>query len=101
MILTAGIDASKLVGKLRSIEKKARNAAKDALNLAGKESIPAVQAEIRAVFDSPTPYTINAFGLLKRSGSNNSQIVLGLKTDSGKGISAKKYLAAEITGGVA
>ena len=99
MTITARLDASKLAGKLRSIATKARNAGNDALNAAGKASIPAVQHEMRDVFDRPTPYTLNSFGLLKRAGSNNSQILLGLKTDTSKGTSAKRYLAAQITGG--
>lgn len=99
MRLTTRINQDGLARKFTSVEKKARNAGNDALNLAAAEGVLAVRKEMLDVFDRPTPYTLGGYGLLKRAGSDRRAIELGLKTDTGKGNSARKYLAAEILGG--
>lgn len=52
------------------------------------------------VFDRPTPYTLKAFKVLKRSQKSELTAIVGLRTDApGKGQSFERSLAHELTGG--
>ncbi len=59
----------------------------------------AEQAEIRRVFDRPTPYTLNGLRIRYSRTEIAATVWLKDELDAGKGIAATKYLAAQIDGG--
>lgn len=54
-----------------------------------------IMDEMPKLFDKPTPWTVNSV----RYAASGSQAVLFIAYDTSKGISAEKYLAAEVRGG--
>ena len=58
---------------------------------------PAIQQEMKEVFDRPTPYTLNS--VYTRLNSSDMSVDIGLKEWAGKGGAAADYLKPQIYGG--
>lgn len=58
---------------------------------------PAIQKEMKEVFDRPTPYTLNS--VYTRLNKQDMSVDIGLKEWGGKGTPASEYLKPQIFGG--
>lgn len=73
-----------------------------AINESLKKAAPAVQAEMRQVFDRPTPWTLNSYRILKYAKKRQPTGIVGFKdmeNIGGRGTSAGKYLQPQMAGG--
>lgn len=58
---------------------------------------PAIQTEMKTVFDRPTPYTLNS--VYTRLNKQDMSVEIGLKDWAGKGTPASEYLKPQLYGG--
>lgn len=86
-------EAKKLLSKER-IRKVLLDTINDTARLDVK---PAIQDEMKKVFDRPTPYTLNS--VYTRLNSSDMSVDIGLKEWGGKGTAAAEYLKPQIFGG--
>ena len=86
-------EVKKLLSKER-IKKVLLEAINDTARLDVK---PAIQEEMRKVFDRPTPYTLNS--VYTKLNSADMSVDIGLKEWAGKGTPASEYLKPQIFGG--
>jgi hypothetical protein len=82
-----------------SVGKQARYAAMKAINETAKEVQTGIKAEMRRVFDRPTPYIINAIRITSWAKRDKLEAVIEPKYMGGKGVEPTKVLRAEIFGG--
>lgn len=100
-------DVKAAMRALDSVQKKQIPfAASKAINEVMKTSAPAVQAEMKRVFDRPTPWTLNSYRVLKWANKHNLTGVVGFKDvgyaggPGGKASSAAgSYLQPHMEGG--
>lgn len=81
--------------------KQIRYASAVALSKTAKDDVrPALQDEMRASFDRPTPYTLNSV-FITRATLDKPEAIVGIMDNTfGKGRPAIKWLGSEIYGGV-
>jgi len=85
------------VKKLLSKE-RIRKVLLNAINDTGRLDVkPAIQEEMKKVFDRPTPYTLNS--VYTRLNSSDMSVDIGLKEWGDKGTAASEYLKPQIFGG--
>jgi hypothetical protein len=88
--------------ELNLIAKQVPFAAALAINAVLKKSQPAVQAEMRRVFDRPTPWTLNSYRVLqwaKKSALIGVVGFKGMQNIGGRGTPAGEYLQPQMEGG--
>lgn len=81
-----------------AVEKQVRFATAVALTRTAQKVKEAEIAEMAAVFQNPTPYTLNSL-YMKPATKANLKASVWLKYDSSKGTPAEKYLLPQIMGG--
>lgn len=100
-VISARVKADTATAHLNALERKQLPFAYSlAVNRTAKLVKQAEIDKMRAVFDRPTPYTLNSL-LIKRGTKANPTAKVWLKDQSyaGKGIGAEKYLLPQIDGG--
>jgi hypothetical protein len=76
------------------------NAIANAINdVAFQKVRPAMQNEMKAVFDRVTPYMVNSVSVYRKATANRLEAVIAPYYMGGKGIDPEKVLAAEVMGG--
>lgn len=94
-------DLDGIVKKLDRIQREqVPTATRNAINSLARIVVEREKREIRDVFDRPTPYTQSAVAVFKGATRQNLQAVVGIKNDTSKGVSAAKFLAASVSGGL-
>lgn len=96
------MDVEKLRRDMRIVqEKQIPFATSQAINACVKAAAPAVQAEMKSVFDRPTPWTLNSYRVLKYANKRSLVAVVGFKDMEqvgGRGIPAGRYLQPHMEG---
>jgi hypothetical protein len=97
--LSITTDFKGLEAKLKSIaEDMPQRAARVALTRTVAAARRDVMAEIRKVFDEPTPFTVNSIRY-EMATHEQPEAKVFVSDDAAKGLSPRKYLLAEIEGG--
>lgn len=100
MQLTIHTDTSRAQRLLTQVPRQARFAAAQALNSAAFLSRGDWQAQMRAVFDRPTPYVVDSIWVAKRATREDLHAEVGPRYFGGKGVDPEKILLAEAFSGV-
>ncbi len=82
----------------RNLERQLHFAKVMATTRAAKRALNATQAEMKRVFDRPTPYTLNSLRLVPAT-KYNPEAEIYVKDEAFKGTPAAKYLKAQMEGG--
>lgn len=99
LVFTIKVDMKKVQNSLSDLSDHAiKDASAFALNKLAKQSVFALQAEMKDVFDNPTPFTLNAF-YSKPAKPNNLAATIQAKDYAPKGTPAGEYLKPQIFGG--
>jgi hypothetical protein len=97
-----GIDVREAIAALSAIgtagQKQVRFATRVALTRTAKAAAEAEVREMRDVFRSPTPYTLNSVYVMPAT-STRLEAEVKLKDDATKAVPASKFLAAQVSGG--
>jgi hypothetical protein len=89
-----GMDEVKKMFSSELMKKVLLNTINDTARLDAK---PAIQEEMKKVFDRPTPYTLNS--VYTKLNTQDMSVDIGLKEWGGKGTAAAEYLKPQIFGG--
>lgn len=89
-----GMEEVKKMFSSERIRKILLNTINDTARLDAK---PAVQEEMKRVFDKPTPYTLNS--IYTKLNTADMSVDIGLKEWGGKGTPAAEYLKPQVFGG--
>jgi hypothetical protein len=100
MQLNIQVDSSRAQRLVTSVPRQARFAAAQALNGAAFQSRLDWQAQIRAVFDRPTPFIEQSIWVGKRATREDLHAEVGPRYYGGKSVDPEKVLLAEAFGGV-
>ncbi|WP_158658375.1 hypothetical protein [Achromobacter sp. AONIH1] len=97
--ISVASNVAAMQSEIRGIaQKQVRFATARALTDVARQAQQDVQAEMRKVFDNPTPWVLR--GVRTRSADkNNLSAQVSIESASGKGVAPSKILAAEIEGG--
>lgn len=98
-MFTIKVDMKKVQNSLSDLSDHAiKDASAFALNTLAKQSVFALQSEMKDVFDNPTPFTLNAF-YSKPAKPNNLEATIQPREYAPKGTPAGQYLRPQIFGG--
>ena len=89
-----GLEEVKKMFSSELMKKVLLNTINDTARLDAK---PAIQEEMKKVFDRPTPYTLNS--VYTKLNTQDMSVDIGLKEWGGKGTAAAEYLKPQIFGG--
>ena len=98
-MLQIAVEGANALAVLRSFDKQLRFATAAALNNVAFTARTDVQAEMRKVFDRPTPYILSALRVTKKADKTDLSATLEPQSQGGKGVDPANILRPEVAGG--